>query len=449
MSLKESGYRGLVLARLTSTGVKVGDIVRLTCHDTEYEGVLMPRSQVGSNPSHIVIKLANGYNIGVNLSRVKSIKRVKRVRRAPRPGRAAAHPAPSLPTVSILSTGGTIASRVDYFTGAVSPALTAEDLYLAVPELETFASINARVLMSRLSENIHPSDWGRIARAVATEVRKGVDGIVVAHGTDTLGFTAAALSFALEGLPVPVVLVGSQRSSDRPSSDAAMNLVASVLVAGHADAAEVMVVMHGTTDDRTAIAHRGTRVRKLHTSRRDAFQSVNAHPLYRVRGTEIFEIASPLRRRDTTRKVRVRPRFEDRVVLLRMYPGIPQMMIDTLLQNGVRGIVLEGTGLGHAPVHLHASLKEAIDSGVIVAMTSQCIHGRVNMNVYRPGVELQEMGVIPCGDMLPETALTKLMWLLANVKQPDKVCALMRRPLVGEMSDRSEYTFYTSPGGAD
>jgi len=347
-----------------------------------------------------------------------------------------------LPRVSILSTGGTIASKVDYRTGAVNPALTAQDLYDTVPELQRYANVNAKVIMSVLSENIRPNDWGKIARDVVTAIKSGTDGVVIAHGTDTLGFTAAALSFALQNLPVPVVLVGSQRSSDRPSSDSAMNLVGAVNLATNANAAEVMVLMHAEIGDSYLIAHRGTRARKLHTSRRDAFQSVNDYSLFRVSEIDVTEIHPPLLRRDLERKVILKPKFEEKVALLKTYPGVDHVLIDYLIDSGYRGIIIEGTGLGHAPDNLQSSIKKAIEGGIVVAMTSQCIFGRTDMNVYRSGVELLAAGVIPCEDMLPETALVKLMWALANSKSTDAAKTLLLTPLAGEIDMRSEESEY-------
>jgi glutamyl-tRNA(Gln) amidotransferase subunit D len=407
--------------------------------DREVTGILMPRAQIGADPDHAVIKMDNGYNVGVRIDAQTTVSLIQKAKPGKRPSqKAASVEMPSLPTVAILSTGGTIASRVDYRTGAVNPALTADDLYDAVPELKEHANVSAKVIMSVLSENIHPQDWTTIARAVASEIKRGVDGVVIPHGTDTLGLTSAAMAFALQELPVPVVLVGSQRSSDRPSSDAALNLIGATEIACKADAAEVMLAMHGEPSDSFVLAHSGTHVRKCHTSRRDAFQSVNCAPLFRYDSSGITEISSPSNRRDSTRKLRMKPDFDDKVVLVKTYPGISEDIIDMITDSKYRGIVIEGTGLGHAPERIHPSIKRAIDAGVIVAMTSQCIWGRVNMNVYRPGVEMLQMGVLPCEDMLPETALVKLMWLLANKKEDDAVRAEMTQNLVGEIGTRTE-----------
>ncbi|NWF94734.1 MAG: Glu-tRNA(Gln) amidotransferase subunit GatD [Candidatus Thorarchaeota archaeon] len=440
LSLAESGYCGIVLEKLKAIGAHIGDRIHVVQTDAEYTGLLMPRAQVGSDSAHVVVKLDNGYNVGVRLvedSIVTLISRDERARTLP--SRQVVRPiASSLPHVTLLSTGGTIASKVDYKSGAVNPALSAQDLYETVPEIIHHAAVEVKVLMSKLSENILPSDWSKIARNVGSEIRKGVDGIVIAHGTDTLALTASALAFAVQELPVPVVLVGSQRSSDRPSSDAALNLVSAIELAARADVGEVLVIMHGQTDDTVTFAHRGTRVRKCHTSRRDAFVSVNSQPLFRIEDTKIQELNLPLFRRDLSRKALVKPKFDPNVFLLKTYPGMRGDTIEYLVSSGHRGIVIEGSGLGHTPEHLLPALRAAVDSGTVVAMTSQCIWGRVNMSVYRTGVELLEIGVIPCADMLAETALVKMMWLLANCRSTDDVKELMTRPLAGEMSARSE-----------
>jgi glutamyl-tRNA(Gln) amidotransferase subunit D len=445
LSLDGSGYSGLVLEKLSAAGIKIGDKITIRHDDKEYSGILMPRAQIGSDPDHIVVKLATGYNFGIRLTGQSKIQLTTRSRAGKRQiSKEIPEQSKGLPAVSILSTGGTIASKVDYRTGAVNPALTAQDLYDTVPELKDYANVTAKVLMSMFSEDIRPSDWTKIARAVATEIKQGTDGVIIAHGTDTLGFTSAALSFALQHLPVPVVLVGSQRSSDRPSSDAAMNLILATDFVGRVDAAEVMLVMHGETDDSFAYAHRGTRVRKSHTSRRDAFQSINTYPLFKIDSSSITEMNPPLLRRDPNRTLRLKPKFEEKVAIVRIYPGFGHDVLDHLVDHQYRGIVIEGTGLGHAPKSLQASVAHAVDAGIVVAMTSQCISGRVDMDVYRTGVELQELGIVACEDMLTETAFVKLSWLLANMKDTDKVKTALSQPYVGEIEMRSEMAEYST-----
>ena len=448
MSLDDSGYSGLTLEKLSRSKIQVGDTISVTKDGEEFTGVLMPRSQVGSDAAHIIIKIDSGYNIGIRLNQDSIIRRIKGGTKQRTMRVEESVEKKNLPRVSILSTGGTIASKVDYRTGAVNPALSAQDLYDTVPELKDYANVDAKVIMSVLSENITPADWGKIARKIASDIKVGTDGVVIAHGTDTLGFTSAALSFALQNLPVPVVLVGSQRSSDRPSSDAAMNLIGAVNLATKADAAEVMVIMHAETGDNFLHAHRGTKVRKFHTSRRDAFQSVNSYPLFKINEDSVEELHPPIRRRDLKRKIQLKPKFEGKVALLKTYPGINGTIVEKLIEDEYRGIVIEGTGLGHAPDSLQPPTKKAIDSGMVVAMTSQCIFGRTNMNVYRSGVEFLDLGVVSCEDMLPETALVKLMWAIANSKDTESAKELLLSPIAGEIDMRSEETDYIKSLGA-
>lgn len=448
MGLDESGYQGAVLKILVASGAEIGDTVQVTQGDEVYTGILMPRSQIGNDSKHIVLKLETGYNIGIRLKADASLSRLRRGKKSFKGHTIESAENDSLPNISILSTGGTIASKVDYRTGAVNPALSAQDLYDAVPEIRDYANIHAKIVMSKLSEDIKPEDWTTIARATASEIRKGADGVVIAHGTDTMAYTAAALSFSLQNLPVPVVLVGSQRSSDRPSSDSASNLIGAIMLAARADAAEVMVLMHSETDDTHLQAHRGVRVRKLHTSRRDAFQSVNDYPLYEIHDSEVTELNPPLQRRNKERKLKLKANFNSNVALVKMYPGIQESVVKDLSKTN-QGIVIEGTGLGHAPSLIKTSLASAIAKGTVVAMTSQCIFGRVDMNVYRTGVELLDIGVASCQDMLPETALVKLMWALGNSTTPQKAIELMETVIAGEIDMRSEYSEYTHSLGGD
>jgi glutamyl-tRNA(Gln) amidotransferase subunit D len=242
-----------------------------------------------------------------------------------------------------------------------------------------------------------------------------------------------------------VVLVGSQRSSDRPSSDAALNLISAVRVAAASDLAEVAVVMHGSTEDDFCLVHRGTRVRKCHTSRRDAFHSINEPPLALVRGSEIQYLRDDYRRSSGEGRVRVDARFDPRVVLIKATPGASSDLIRAAVDRGYHGIVLEGTGLGHAPHSMFDGIKLAVEQGIPVVMTSQCLWGRVNMNVYSTGRDLLNLGVIPCEDILPETAYVKLMWVLGHTRRPERVADLMRQNLAGEISERTRPDAYPAP----
>jgi glutamyl-tRNA(Gln) amidotransferase subunit D len=430
------GYGDPILSFLSKAGAKVGDDVILEMKDgNTIEGVLLPQTTY-ERPTIVTLKLPNGYNVGLSINRISSIT-LKQKGREPsfiHPSKPAS--ASGLPNVTIIGTGGTIASRIDYRTGGVKPALTAEELYLLVPELSGLADITTKAVFNVYSENLTPRHWSKLAEEVASAVMEGAHGVVVAHGTDTMHYTAAALTFALENLPVPVVLVGSQRSSDRPSSDSAINMIGAVRFAAHAQVSGVFVVMHAGLSDTSLTVHLGVRVRKLHTSRRDAFQTVNGTPAGTIKGEEISLRPGFAPRRNSFDGFTLHSSFDEKVSLVKVYPGISPSIIEGLLDSGCRGIVFEGTGLGHAPRHLFDSIKAAVSRGVVVAMTSQCINGSVRMTVYDTGRDLLKLGVVPLGDMLSEVAYAKLSWLLGHHNDPAEIARLMRSNLRGELADR-------------
>lgn len=430
------GYKGKALRFLKDVGAEIGDVIRITKDGETYEGILIPRSEYGDD-KHIVIKLKSGYNAGIRIDPTTKVEKVgvgvkPTFVPPPLPEQKA-----GLPRVAVVSTGGTIASRVDYRTGAVRPALSASDLYSVVPELSEIAVVDAEILFSLYSENVTPEHWSEIAKNVAKHVEKGVAGVVVAHGTDTLGYTAAALSFALQDLPVPVIMVASQRSADRPSSDAATNLIGAVRAAASAPFAEVVVAMHETVSDKSIVFHRGTKVRKCHTSRRDTFRSVNVTPLARMENEKVNILVEDYRERNPSRKLVLRPDFNEKVALVKFYPGLNPEIIEWYLDKGYRGIVLEGTGLGHVGNRCFSAIRKAVENDVVVAMTSQCIWGRLGMNVYDTGRDLLAMGVLPLEDMLPETALVKLMWVFGQTTDVEEAKTLLKENIAHEISPRT------------
>jgi len=439
-----SGYIGLSYELLSKAGAKIGDRIRLELKRPEgqevVEGLLMPRYHTRHEENYVVVKLKTGYNVGVRIDASSKVSVLGKGQsphftRPPPPAQK-----PNLPKVTIVSTGGTIASKVDYRTGAVKPALDAEDLYSVVPELADLADIQANVLFSVFSENIGPQHWPTIAQFVADQARKGADGVVIAHGTDTLAYTSAALAFSLPDLSIPVVLVGAQRSSDRPSSDAASNLVAATAVAGNAPFGEVVVAMHDWISDEKIAVHRGTKVRKCHTSRRDAFRSVNDRPIayYDLVHRNLISAGVELRPRRKGVTVTVQAGFDPNVALIKFHPGMSVGIIDWAMATGFKGIVLEGSGLGHVSELVFPSIERAISNGMVVAMCSQCIWGRVHMNVYSAGRDLLQIGVLSLGDMLSETALVKMMWAFGHEKDPEKVKRIMTTNVANELSERRE-----------
>jgi glutamyl-tRNA(Gln) amidotransferase subunit D len=431
-----AGYSGRALRFLTSAGASIGDVLELTTEWGNVTGTLVPRYLHGDQDK-VVLKLASGYNVGLEVEGLKGavVKAHGKVPKFSPPPTPKARK--GLPRVLLLGTGGTIASRVDYRTGAVHPAVSSGDLHALVPELSEVAEVEPRIVMNVFSENITPTHWTKIANIVVAAVRSKFDGVVITHGTDTLGYTAAALSFALAGIPIPVILVGAQRSSDRPSSDATLNLVAGVTVAARASFSGVYVAMHLNESDERVAFHRGTRVRKNHTSRRDAFVSVGVPPAAIWGKDGLEEVEPGLPPRGDGGRFRPRTKFDSRVSLLKFYPSMPGRMIRWTKRQGYRGLVLEGTGLGHVSAECLTGAKDFMKEGGLVAMTSQCINGRVDLNVYDTGRDLLRAGVIPLQDMLAETALVKMMWALSNSKNTSEARAVMAKNLVGEMTDRT------------
>ena len=433
---ESSGYKGEALTALTKSGCQVGDVIRVTSKEKTYEGILIPRSETGDN-QHVVIKLKSGYNVGVQVT--PSVI-VEKIGEGAKPS-FASPPLPEqkldLPEAVILSTGGTIASRVDYRTGAVRSALSASDLFGVVPELSDIARVKTEIVFSIYSENLTQQHWSELSQKVAEHIKQGVDGVVVAHGTDTMAYTAAALSFALQDLPVPVILVGAQRSSDRPSSDAATNLIAAVQAATRGPFAEVGLAMHETLSDTSIVVNRGTKVRKCHTSRRDTFKPVNATPIARVENNRVTMLTDDYQKRDAGKKLILKPGFSEAVALVKFHPGLNPAVINWYMEKGCRGILLEGSGLGHVSKYCFDPIRKAVEHGVVVALASQCIWGRVNMNVYDTGRDLLNLGVIPLDDMFPETALVKLMWVLGQTDDLEESKKLLKTDVAGEFSPRT------------
>ncbi|QLH74800.1 MAG: Glu-tRNA(Gln) amidotransferase subunit GatD [Methanomassiliicoccales archaeon] len=424
-------YSKMAIVLLQAAKAEEGDLIEVTSDGRTYQGILMPHHEF-SGEDVIVIKQKSGYNIGVRLKMGATIKVLAKKEEKVKPSRHFVMD-PALRTVSVLGTGGTIASFVDYRTGAVHPALSADDLISAVPEISEICNVKAKVLFSIFSENMDPEAWRAIARAVFNELKDGSDAVIIPHGTDTLAYTSAALSFMLEGLDRPVVLVGAQRSSDRPSSDSYTNLISAARFCIETAMPGVYVLMHGSISDTTAFVHKGTRVRKMHSSRRDAFKSINDSPV----ATVFFDGKIEVRHAPSVKGggLVLKDSIERSVVLLQFYPGMDPAAFKQLMLSH-KGVVIAGSGLGHVSSAMVNVLGEVVSKGVPVFMTTQCLGGSVNLNVYATGRDLINAGVVPLGDMLPETATVKLMWALGQTSSPEAVRELMTTDLRGEMSQR-------------
>ena len=416
---------------------KQGDWVRIEKNGNVYEGKVMP-----SMEGYITIKMKSGYNAGFCRDEVRvtllesekeAVKGAKETepeakKEATKKGKLPG----KLPKVAILSTGGTIASKIDYRTGAVTSQFTADDILAAIPELREIADFKGRVISSILSENMDQESWENLAKAVFEEIKAGADGIIVTHGTDTMMYSAAALSFMID-TPVPIVLVGSQRSADRPSSDNAMNAICAACVAV-SDIAEVSVVMHGTTSDDYCEIHRGTKVRKMHSSHRDAFKSVNSLPIgtvdYETR--EIKTFINYTKRGEKT--LQFKPGMEPKCALVKFTPGANPEILDHYINAGYKGLVIEGTGLGHVSTKWIPYIQKAVAAEMPIVITTQCQNGRICDRVYDTGRDILKAGGIEGEDTLPETALVKMMWVLGQTDDFKTAVEMLKGDLAGEVT---------------
>ena len=426
---EHKGYKGKSLDYLKQKNVSVGDSIKIIS-DLTYEGILMPRYET-SEDSHIVLKLKSGYNIGIELSEIKDIEKISSTKVVEK--ESVKKTDSSLPKILLLSTGGTIASKVDYRTGAVTPALTAADLNDAVPEIAKIANIDAEVLFSEYSENLQPEHWVETAKKIQSVVDLDYKGVIVAHGTDTMHYSSAFLSFALSGLKIPVVFVGSQRSSDRPSSDAASNLIAATKFIVKTDVNGIYVVMHHNESDETISCHLGTRVRKNHASKRSAFETIGNNPAFLILDKKIIKNS-----RDKffeNQSFNPRLGIDTQVALVKYHPGYEPKQIEALIDLGFKAIIFEGTGLGHVGKTMYDVIKKANAEGLFLGMTSQCIDGRVRMTVYESGRDLLELGITPLENMIPEVALVKTMWALGNSEDKDGLKKLLLENIASEFSE--------------
>jgi len=408
---------------ISDNGAEVHDRVRIETESMTYEGLIMPKHNF-SEENIMIVKLDNGYNIGVStegaklsvLSKAKLKETIVETKKKNK----------DLQNITILGTGGTIASFIDYKTGAVSPAITAEQLVNSVKALDEIANINAEPLFSLASEDMKPNHWEDMAIKVKEIHDKNNHGIVIGHGTDTMAYSAAALAFQLPEISNPVVFTGAQRSPDRPSSDAHLNLVGAAKTA-MSDLGEVCIAMHETTDDRNVAIWRGNRARKAHSSMRNAFTSPNEGPI----GIVSEKIEWKRKYKSTSEKTTIKAGFDDNIGMVWSHPGLSVQDWESIV-NGKNGVVIAGTGLGH----INSELLDVIGKttkNIPVTMSSQCLSGSTNLNVYRNGRKLLENGVVETYDMLPETALVKMMWLSKH--HPDKINEMMGKNLVGEISN--------------
>ncbi len=435
------GYRGRALEVLKSFGVGVWSLATVRTTRGTFEGLVLPRSETFDDV-HIVLKLDSGYNIGVAVDTIELMTE-KGLRKADYriPEKVVPHN-PELPEVKLFGTGGTIASRLDYRTGAVIPSFSPGELNGAVPELATLCNLNTENLYGDFSENMTLDQYIVTALANGKDIEEGYRGIVIGHGTDTMHHTASVLSFMVQDAPIPVVMVGSQRSSDRPSSDAALNLIHAVRTAAHGDIAEVLVCMFGPTSDEYGLLHRGTRVRKMHSSYRSTFRTIGDIPVAMVTADDVIPLRDDYKKRRDDRKVKIDAVYDDRVTLLWFYPGMNPDIMKATVDLGYKGIVIGGTGLGHVNRPMYEALEYAQNKGVHVYMTVQTLWGYVQMYVYETGREMMELGVIPTANMLPEVAFMKLGWVLGHTNDRKEVMDMMLTSIASETTEREPHDGY-------
>ncbi len=437
--------------------MKIGgcDLVEIFKKDgSVLKGIVMP----SSTEKTVVIKLSSGYNIGIDKENVKEIKIVSKFGKSEEKceelienkkiKKVAMEISKKLPTISILHTGGTVASKVDYETGAVTARFTPEEILAMFPEIREIANIKSRLIRNMWSQDMRFSHYNLIAKEIQKEIKNGVNGIIITHGTDTLGYSAAALSFVLEGLPVPVLFVGAQRSSDRGSSDAFLNLICAVQFIAKSDFSDVAICMHEKPSDENCLIMPACKTRKLHTSRRDAFKVVNGGAIARVNKNGNVEfISKDHSRKNEKRKLKLRL-FDEKIKvgIIRQYTNM--FAEEYLFYKNYDGLVIEATGLGNLPItkideftkeneKIFEALKLLVKKGVIVVLSPQTVFGRLNLNVYENGRRQQEIGILGnFSDMLTETTYIKLAWLLSNYPK-SKVKDLIMENLRGELTKRN------------
>lgn len=424
--------------KLRKIGIETFDIVSVEYNGSILEGIIMPRTVfVGKNI--VIIKLKNGYNIGINIkkARFKLIEKGNTVKKVKKEELDTEY------EIAVLACGGTIASKVEYKTGAVKPLFSASEIFSMFPEVSNITKVMGRNIMSIASEDMHTKHWKIIAKEVYKEVKKNIIGVVITHGTDFMHYTSAALSFMLKNLNKPVVLTGAQRSSDRPSTDARVNFICS-LIAAKSDVAEVTVCMHANINDNICFLHRGTRVRKMHTSRRDAFKSINSLPIAKINFFEKnIDIIDMCYRKRNNSHVKLDDKMNENVCIIKIHPSIKPDFIRKL-SDFYDGIVIEVSGLGHVPTNCNGVTKPIVEeianlvsSNIPVVVAPQTIYGALNLNVYENGRLLLKAGVIGnyC-DWTSETAMVKLMWVLGHTRNMKKIKEMMLKNYCGEISER-------------
>jgi len=408
--------------------------------DEEYEGRVIE----SYDSEVILLKQKSGYNIGIDKNKIKSVQLIEKFKEKKEKIHEVTQEKKN-PKIMILHTGGTVASKIDYETGGVKAQVTPSELLALFPELKEMANIDSKLVFQMFSEDMRPGHWIEMAKEIEKEIKKGVDGIIITHGTDTMHYTSAALSFMLKNLPIPIIIVGAQRSSDRGSSDAFLNIYCAVKFIAQTDFAGVAICMHSSSNDNGCHILQGTKVRKLHTSRRDAFKPINCKPIAKVSKNNIEFLRQDYKKKDKNRKLELDAVFNNRIAIIKSRPGITSKEFE--LYKDYDGLIIEGTGLGHLPINkldketeenekILKTLEKFIKKGMIIIIASQCIFGSTNDNVYSTGRKLKEIGTIEAKDLTSETSFAKLGWLLGHNWKKELIKEKFSQNLVGEYNER-------------
>jgi len=422
--------------------MNVGDRIKVKKGDQTFEGILLPRSEV-EDSDHITLKLDNGYNIGIAGGEIESMGTEEQLEVFPE---VTLEKKEGLPEISMIATGGTIASRVDYRTGGVHMLMDPEEIFFTTPELAEIISLKKVVSPFRVgSESMSFNEYKVMAELAAEELNQGAQGVLITHGTDTLHYSSAALSFMLQNLKTPVCLVGAQRSPDRGSFDGALNLICAGYVSGYSRIGEVVIVMHGESSDKYCSVLRGTKVRKMHSTRRDTFTPINERPLARVWPSGTIEYTNTFRERGYS-DVYADTAIEEKVAFLKAYPNSNPEILDFLVDKNYKGILFEATALGHLPTDTVdekyswlPAVQRAREEGMHIAFATQCLYGRVDPYVYTNARLMLALGVIYLEDMLPEVGYLKLAWVLGHTQNDEEVKKMMLHNYAGEINMRSLY----------
>lgn len=417
--------------------LNVGDKVTLKTRDKDWTGNILE-----SHDSEVVLlKLGSGYNIGLKEESILDVK-VLLKSKPTETKEVKLEQNSKLKNVAMIITGGTISSRLDPKTGAVKWT-SVEDLFTMAPELKEICNITKiEKPFMKGSEDMSMKYWAQIAEIGEKLLNDDtIDGLIITHGTDTLHFGSAAMSFFLGKLNKPVAFTYSQRSIDRGSTDAHLNLICAAKYA-ISDIAEVAIIGHENLNDEFCLAMPGTKVRKIHSSRRDAFKVINSEPLARI-SKDKFEILKEFNAR-SKEKIKSDRKYTPFVTMIKVHPGQSPEVLDYYKEKGYRGIVLETTGLGHVPGsdsdnNWLLTIKRLVKAGMTICATAQTVYGSLNMNVYSTGRELEKTGIIDLKDMLSETAFVKLSWVLGHKtwsKDSVKIKEEMLKNLSGEFNDK-------------